>query len=94
MKNLFRSLLLAGAMFGAVQAYAQHTIKKVTVKVGHTTAHAASKGAAIVVDRRYRGKYGPHGEDIFIDKHSRYYYVDHRGHHVYVTRMHLRSRKY
>lgn len=95
MKNIAKAALLAASLFVAANVNAQ-VVKKVertTVKVGHKTSEIASKGASYVVDKRYSGHYGPYGETVYIDKHSRYYYVNKRGHHVYVTKAHLRTRK-
>lgn len=96
--------MIAGAMFCTVQAFAQSSVKRAAKDVGHGVSHAAkdvghktsevaSKGESAVVDKRYRGKYGPGGQTIYIDKHSRYYYVNKRGHHVYVSKAHLRNTK-
>ena len=59
-------------------------VGKAGIKVGNKTAEVASKGASKVADKTYKDKVGPGGETIYIDKHSKYYYVDGKGHHVYV----------
>jgi hypothetical protein len=91
MKKL-TGLCFAALLFIAVQSHAQ-TVKHDAKVVGHKTAEIASKGAAAVTDKRYAGKYGPGGETIYIDKYSHYYYVNKTGHHVYLTRVQLRSHK-
>lgn len=58
--------------------------KKVAKKVGNGTAEIASKGAAAVADKKYEGKVAANGETVYIDKNSKYYYVNSKGHHIYV----------
>ncbi|GAC1308523.1 MAG: hypothetical protein NVSMB24_22350 [Mucilaginibacter sp.] len=57
--------------------------------VGHKTSELAAKGAATVADKKYEGKCGPHGETVYINKDSKYFYVNKMGHRVYVTKSHL-----
>ena len=64
-------------------------VGKAGKKVGNKTAEVASKGASKVIDKTYKDKKGPGGETIYIDKHSKYYYVDGKGHHVYVKETEL-----
>jgi hypothetical protein len=60
------------------------------VKAGaRKTSEVASKGASAVVDKKYEGKVAPNGETIYIDKNSAYYYVNKKGHHVYVKESEL-----
>jgi hypothetical protein len=91
MKNLFKVAIMATALFAAVQVNAQ-TVKKDAKKVGHKTSEVAAKGAATVVDKRYRGKSGPGGQTIYIDKYSHYYYVNKLGHRVYLKKSQLRNK--
>jgi hypothetical protein len=100
MKNLVKIALVAGGILSFSAGYAQ-TRKDTTVgqhidhaakKVGHTTAHAAALSAAAVTDKKYDNKRGPHGESIYIDKHSRYFYVNKRGHRVYIKKSQLRDK--
>ena len=58
-----------------------HEVKKDATKAGNKTAELASKGAAKVTDKEYQDKVGPNGETIYIDKHSKYYWIDKKGHH-------------
>jgi hypothetical protein len=62
-------------------------------KVGNKTAEIASKGKSEVVDQAYAGKEGPNGERIFIDRRSKYYYVDDKGHKKYVKLRKLRDKQ-
>ena len=101
MKNIVKASLLAAGLFVAVQVNAQSVgrdlknagkdIGHAGKTVGHKTAHIASKGTAAVVDKKYKGHYGPGGEDIYIDKHSKYFYVNKKGHHVYISKARLRT---
>lgn len=67
-------------------------IKKGAKKAGNKTAEVASKGKAKVTDERYKDKYGPNGETIYIDNHSRYYWVDKKGKRHYVTEASLHTK--
>ena len=67
-------------------------VKKDAKKVGNKTAEVTSKGAAKVVDKEYKDKVGPNGETIYIDKHSKYYWVDKKGHHRYIKASALKDR--
>lgn len=62
-------------------------------KVGHKTAEVAAKGAAAVTDKKYEGKCGPMGETVYIDKDSRYFYVNKTGRRVYLKKSQLRNSK-
>lgn len=60
------------------------------VKTGaRKTSEVASKGASAVVDKKYDGKVAPGGQTIYIDKNSAYYYVNKKGHRVYVKESEL-----
>ena len=97
-KFLGISLVLLLAGFSSVNA--QSTAKKVTTdvktgaeKVGNKTAELASKGKSGVVDKVYKDKEGPDGETIYIDKHSKYYWIDKKGHKVPIARNKLKSKE-
>ncbi|MCJ8211928.1 hypothetical protein MUY27_19575 [Mucilaginibacter sp. RS28] len=104
MKNLFRSTCMALVLGCAVQAYAQdngvertakkvgHTTSRVAKKTAHKTSELASKGASAVADQRYKGKCAPNGEDVYIDGKARYYYVDKKGHHVFLKKSQIRDK--
>jgi len=91
MKNLFKIALVATGLFAATQSHAQ-AVKRDTKAVGHKTAEIAAKSKAGVVDRKYKGKYGPGGQTIHIDKYSHYYYINKTGHKVYVKKADLRNK--
>jgi hypothetical protein len=97
-KFLGISLLLLLAGFSSVNA--QSTTKKVTTdvktgaeKVGNKTAELASKGKSVVVDKVYKDKEGPNGETIYINKHSKYYWIDKKGHQVPIARNKLKNKE-
>ena len=69
-----------------------HAVKKGAKAVGHKTAEVASKGKSKVTDKTYKGKVGPDGQTIFIDDHSRYYWVDKKGHRNYVVEAQLKDK--
>src|SRR5258706_3229290 len=95
-------VLLAVAFFGfSFPVMAQDTskgkkaelaVKKGAKKVGNKTAEIASKGKSRVTDRVYKGKMAAGGQTIYIDDHSRYYWVDRKGHRHFVTESELKNK--
>lgn len=67
-------------------------IKKGAKKAGNKTAELASKGKSRITDTEHKDKVGPNGENIFIDNHSRYYWVDDKGKRHYVTEAQLKDK--
>jgi len=57
-----------------------HEIKKGAKKAGNETARIASSGKSRITDKVYKGKAGPNGQTIYIDDHSKYYWIDKKGH--------------
>jgi hypothetical protein len=99
MKALIKTALFSAAMLFAAQGFAG-TIKTDTTKVGrdtravgHQVSNTAANTASHVVDKKYKGKYGPHGETVYINEHSHYYYINKKGHRVYMTKAELRDTK-
>lgn len=84
MKNLIKVALVAAGIFSFASSEAQ-----VVKKVAHGTAHVAASGAAAVTDKRYRGKMGPNGQTIYINRYSHYFYVNKRGKRVYLKKSQL-----
>ena len=70
-----------------------HAVGKAAKKVGNKTAEVASKGTAKVKDKTYKDKVGPDGQTIYIDDHSRYYWIDKKGHRNYVKETDLRAKE-
>lgn len=101
MKNLIKVTLVAAGIFSFTASHAQthkdstvgHQIGTAAKKVGHKTSQIAASGAAAVTDKRYDEKYGPQGQTIYIDKHDRCFYVNKRGHRVYIKRSQLLDKK-
>ncbi|MDB5030578.1 hypothetical protein [Mucilaginibacter sp.] len=101
MKNSLKIALLSAGIFAASQSYAQEHHEPVTKKIGHAaqdvghkTSEVAVKGAVAVADKRYEGHWAPTGENVYIDKHSRYFYVDKGGHYKYLKKWQLRNKPY
>jgi hypothetical protein len=100
MKKMISLAVLALGLFAAAPANAQDgtikevgkDIKKGAQKAGNKTAEIASKGKSRVTDTEHKDKVGPNGENIFIDNHSRYYWVDDKGKRHYVTEAQLKDK--
>ena len=102
MKKLFVIVLGVAALGFSLTAHAQthrndstagQHIKKDAQKVGDKTSEVAAKGAAKVTDKVYADKVGPNGQTIYIDKHSRYYWIDNKGRKNYVEHSALKDKK-
>ena len=101
MKSILKTAIVAIALLAAVHLEAQE--KKdtsITQKagkdakaVGNKTSELASKGSSDVLDKQYKVKYGPHGETVYINNKSQYYYVDKKGHRVYLKKSELTNKK-
>jgi len=93
MKKIIVVLTVAflGFSFSSV-AQAGHEIKKGATKVGNKTAEIASKGKSRVTDKVYKGKVAAGGQTVYIDDHSRYYWVDKKGHRHYVMEAELKNK--
>ena len=70
----------------------QAQVDSAAKKVEHKTAEVASKGKSAIVDEVYKDKVGPAGQTIYIDHHSKYYFVDKRGKKVYVSKASLKDK--
>jgi len=70
----------------------EQSVKKGAKAAGNKTAEVASKGKAKVTDEVYKGKMGPNGQTIYIDSHSKYYWIDKKGHKNYVTAADLKDK--
>ncbi|TMI96490.1 MAG: hypothetical protein E6H06_03830 [Bacteroidetes bacterium] len=98
MKKLIGILTILFLLSFSVTTHAQvvkkttHAVKKSAKAVGNKTAEVASKGKSRVTDKVYKGKVGPNGQTIYIDDHSRYYWVDKKGHRNYVTEADLKPK--
>lgn len=100
MNKIFSIVAILAATSLATPAFAQDSkaeevgkgIKKGAKKAAHKTAEVASKGKSRATDTEHKDKVGPNGENIFIDNHSRYYWVDDKGKRHYVTEAQLKDK--
>ena len=67
-------------------------VGKTGKKVGQKTASVAVKGASHITDKVYKGKEGPDGQTVYIDKMDRKYYVDDKGKKVYLKKSEIRDK--
>ena len=107
MKKLIKIALMSLFLGAAVTGYSQEqdsevkkdvkkgtrAVKKGAKKVGNKTAEVASKSKAKVTDAVHKDKVGPNDEKIYIDNHSKYYWVDDKGHRHYVKEAELKNKK-
>ena len=75
---------------GAKKAW--HGKKKAGKTVGNKTAEVASKGAARVKDKKSDSWVGPQGQTIYIDDAGKYYWINGKGKHIYVSESALKAR--
>jgi hypothetical protein len=98
-KGLLAATIVASALFFGQQGMAQgidSTVKKIGKKgeqIGNKTASVAVKGAKKIADKTYKGKEGPDGQTVYIDKNDRKYYVDDKGKKVYLKPSQIRDKK-
>lgn len=98
MKRRFLMLAVAAFFISGLQVNAQEKkdvgtkVKKTTKTVGNKVAETASKGKSAVVDKVYKDKVGPQGQTIYINNESKYYWVDKKGHHQFVTTDQLKDK--
>jgi hypothetical protein len=60
-------------------------------KVGDDISEAAGNVGAEIKDKPYVDKVGPNGERIFIDRHSKYYYINSEGKKVFITKLEMKD---
>ena len=70
-----------------------HKTEEGAKKVGNKTAEVASKSKARITDEVYKDKVGPNGETVYIDNHSKYYWVDKKGHRHYASGSELKAKE-
>lgn len=98
MKRKWVVLALAAFLTSSLQVNAQEKkdvgtkVKKTTKTVGNKVVETASKGKSAVVDKVYKDKVGPAGQTIYINNESKYYWVDKKGHHQFVTADQLKDK--
>jgi len=92
---LAASLSLSASLF-ALHGQAQSVGQKIDTtakKVGNKTASVAVKGASAVKDKIYKGKEGPNGETVYINKNDHKYIVNSKGKKVYLKASQIRDKK-
>jgi len=96
MKKIFSICLVTLCLGFSSAALAQDQdtskVKKAAKKTANKTAEVASKSKAKITDQKHKDKVGPNGETIYIDNHSKYYWVDKKGHRHYVTEAELKPK--
>lgn len=98
-KQLTAVAVIAIMAAGPVTGYAQgidSTVKKIdssAKKVGNKTANIAVQGLSRIRDRVYKGKQGPNGEPVYIDRDDRKFIVDEKGKRVYLQPSQIRDKK-
>ncbi len=92
-------LLVGVAAFVSIETMAQtDTSSKGKVgntinKIGNKTAQIAVKTTSSMKDKKYASKVGPDGQTIYINKDSKYYYVDARGKKIFISKDKLKDKK-
>jgi hypothetical protein len=61
-------------------------------KVGDKISEMAANAAAEVNDQMFTGKMGPDGQNIYIDKHDKYYYINKEGNKVYISKSEVKDK--
>lgn len=96
MKKVLNIAFIALSLGIISTANAQSKTKKVEEDVKRDatvakdkTAEVASKGASRIRDKVYRDKVGPNGQTIYINGHSKYYWIDDKGHKQYIHKSEL-----
>ena len=98
MKKLIGIALITCCLGITSATYAQDSskmkkgVKKAAKKTANKTAEVASKGKAVVTDQVHKDKVGPGGETIYIDNHSKYYWIDKKGTRHYVLETELKAK--
>ncbi|KAA5534643.1 hypothetical protein F0919_08490 [Taibaiella lutea] len=92
-------LICAIAFSFTFSADAQTKSKSVGKRISNTadtvalkTKTTTKKGVAKIVDKTYDGKQGPNGETVYIDNHSKYYYINAKGEKKYIAKAELKDK--
>jgi hypothetical protein len=78
-----------GHKIGKTAKKVGNSTAKAATSVGHKTSELAAKGDAAVMDKKYDGMVAPGGQTVYINEHSHYYYVNKKGHRVYLKKSQL-----
>ena len=90
--GLFIAAITVTSILAGHEGMAQG-IDSTAKKIGNKTASIAVKGAKKITDKTYKGKEGPGGQTVYIDKHDKKYYVDEKGKKVYLTPAEIHDKK-
>lgn len=90
--GLFIAVLTISSVLAGQESMAQG-IDSTAKKIGNKTASIAVKGAKKITDKTYKGKEGPGGQTVYIDKNDKKYYVDEKGKKVYLTPAEIHDKK-
>jgi len=66
-------------------------IEKDSKDVENSVSEAAGNVGAEIKDKPYVDKVGPNGERIYMDRHSKYYYINAKGEKVYITKLEMKD---
>ena len=67
------------------------SVKEAGKTVAHETAEKASKAKSRIVDKVYEDKVGPRGETIYINEHSKYYWINEKGQKISISEARLKD---
>jgi len=90
--SLFLFFGLTSVSNAQVVKKTEHAVKNGAKAVGNKTAEVASKGRSRVTDKRYEGATGPNNETIYVDDHSKYYWIDKKGKRHYIAESSLKTK--
>ncbi|HVI43463.1 MAG TPA: hypothetical protein VM802_01280 [Chitinophaga sp.] len=90
---LFAAALGTTVSLAAGSSYAQNKFDSTMKKIGNKTASIAVKGASTVADKVYKGKVGPHGETVYINRKDQKYIVNEKGKKVYLKASQIHDKK-
>ncbi|QJB34056.1 hypothetical protein HF324_23200 [Chitinophaga oryzae] len=90
---LFALAFGAVATLPAQAVFAQNKLDSTAKKVGNKTASIAVKGASAITDKVYKGKEGPNGETVYINRKDQKYIVDEKGKKVYLKPSQIHNKK-
>ena len=66
-------------------------INKDSKDAGDEISEAAGNVGAEIKDKPYVDKVGPNGERIYMDRHSKYYYINDKGEKVFITKLEMKD---
>lgn len=91
--GIIAATITVAALFLGHTGMAQKKLDSTARKIGNKTASVAVKGAMKITDKTYKGKEGPGGQTVYIDKNDKKYYVDDKGKKVYLKASEIRDKK-